>query len=64
MSNYYCVNLSYCLALKSCKGSACASSFGNEVTTFSIFECSENGYFLNTLLFLLNFSKTFTFNVH
>jgi len=34
MSNYYCVNLSYCLALKSCKGSACASSFGNEVTIF------------------------------
>ena len=26
--------------------------------------CSENGHFLNTLLFLLKFSKTFTFIVH
>ena len=31
---------------------------------FSIFECSENGHFLNTLLFLLKLSKPFTFNVH
>ena len=31
---------------------------------FSIFECSENGHFLDTLLFLLNFSKSFAFIVH
>ncbi|PIA86889.1 hypothetical protein ADO07_00028 [Streptococcus parauberis] len=31
---------------------------------FSIFECSENGHFMDTLLFLLKFSKTFIFIVH
>ena len=27
-------------------------------------ECSENGHFMDTLLFLLKFSKTFIFIVH
>ncbi|MCT3113860.1 hypothetical protein EFO20_09280 [Lactococcus lactis] len=31
---------------------------------FSIFECSENGHFLNTLLFLLRLLKSFAFIVH
>ncbi|KAA8699031.1 hypothetical protein F4V48_12195 [Lactococcus lactis subsp. hordniae] len=31
---------------------------------FSIFECSENGHFLDTLLFLLKFLKSITFIVH
>ncbi|MCT1195658.1 hypothetical protein EFL90_13925 [Lactococcus lactis] len=32
---------------------------------FSFFiSCSENGHFLDTLLFLLNFSKSFAFIVH
>ena len=32
---------------------------------FSFFiRCSENGHFLDTLLFLLKFSKSFTFLVH
>ncbi|MCT0076861.1 hypothetical protein EFK52_07515 [Lactococcus lactis subsp. lactis] len=31
---------------------------------FSIFECSEKGHFLNTLLFLLRLLKSFTFIVH
>ncbi|KSU26317.1 hypothetical protein N42_1624 [Lactococcus lactis subsp. lactis] len=26
--------------------------------------CSENGHFMDTLLFLLNFSKSFAFIVH
>ena len=29
-----------------------------------IFECPENGHFLDTLLFLLKFLKSFTFIVH
>lgn len=31
---------------------------------FSIFECSENGHFMNTLLFLLRLLKSFAFIVH
>ena len=32
---------------------------------FSFFiRCSENGHFMDALLFLLKFSKTFTFIVH
>ncbi|MCT3114429.1 hypothetical protein EFO20_12580 [Lactococcus lactis] len=32
---------------------------------FSFFiRCSENGHFMDTLLFLLKFSKTFIFIVH
>ncbi len=27
-------------------------------------QCSENGHFMDTLLFLLNFSKSFAFIVH
>ena len=34
-----------------------------KVFTFLLL-CSENGHFMDTLLFLLKFSKTFTFIVH